>query len=303
VIGPCPACGSSGAQNAVHVREYSFARCGDCATLFCFNLAGDDHNEQLYHDETYFQNPQFTKSEDGGYHGYKSYMADRTEIVEKFNGVLAKIESFRSPGTLLDVGAGPGFLLSAANLRGWNGIGIDLNNWAVQYAQDCGLDVRAESFADAAFEEDSFDAVTMMDLLEHVDDPGRLVAEASRVCKPGAVLAILTPDAGSLVSRALGRRWPELQRAPEHLTLFSVRGLAALLASHGFKVLGWHWIGKTSSVGTLLADIMPVAPKTGRRVQRLLQGKAVSERRLHLNSFTKFCIYCRRLKPDAPVNG
>lgn len=205
------------------------------------------------------------------HHGYLDYLADREFIEQKFDRVLAQLEQWVRPARLLDVGAGPGFLLNAARHRGWEAEGIDLNPWAAEHAR-CELRARVTvgTLEGAAFEDASFDAVTMMDLIEHVEDPAAAVAEAARITRHHGGLAILTPDAGSPVSRLLGARWPEVQRAPEHLVLFSVRGLSELLEHHGYEVLGWHPIGKVSSVATLLADVAPLAPGTAQAADRFL---------------------------------
>jgi SAM-dependent methyltransferase len=123
---------------------------------------------------------------------------------------------------------------------------------------------------------------------------GLFLAAAWRVLRPGGVLAVLTPDAGSRVSRALGRRWPEAIRAPEHLTLFSARGLAKLLAAHGFETIGFHSVGKASSLATLAADVAPVAPRTVGAAGRLLAALGADERTVHFDPRTKFCLYARK---------
>ena len=291
----CPACASTAIGKAPSVRGFVFRRCRHCSTLFCVDGPKDDGSHgQLYLDGGYFQNPDFDSPETGGYHGYKQYFADRVQIEEKFDRVLVNIECLHTVGALLDVGAGPGFLLSAARARGWAGCGVDLNHWAADQARNEGLDVMGVSLFDAELADDSFDAVTMMDLLEHVSNPVELIAEASRLTKPGGVLAVLTPDAASPVSRLLGARWPELQRVPEHLTLFSAQGLAALLERHGFDVIGWHWIGKQTTVLTLISDVSPVAPSIGRRLHKWSQNRRIGKRVYNLNPYTKFCLYARR---------
>jgi ubiquinone/menaquinone biosynthesis C-methylase UbiE len=43
------------------------------------------------------------------------------------------------------------------------------------------------------FEDNSFDAITMFDLLEHVPDDAKAIAEAKRVLRPGGYLLVSTP--------------------------------------------------------------------------------------------------------------
>jgi hypothetical protein len=142
----------------------------------------------------------------------------------------------------------------------------------------------------------------MMDLLEHVPDPGALVAKAAHITHPGGSLAILTPDAGSPVSRLLGPRWPEIQRAPEHLVLFSVRGLARLVEQYGYRVTSWHSVGKTSSVATLFADVAPALPSFGRGLERVAARNVLGRRTFKLDPHTKFCLYARRM-PNGDGSG
>lgn len=294
----CPACGSSRLRPRVRVRELSFARCASCHTLFCVDPPPAESTATLYAGTDYFENPRYDSPETGGYHGYQGYLSDRRHIEAKFAQILERVERFRPAGRLLDVGTGPGFLLSAARARGWDGEGLDLNGWAARFArEEIGVRVREGSLPDAALAADAFDAVTMMDLLEHVADPGVLVAEAARVLRTDGVLCVLTPDAGSIVSKLLGTRWPELQRAPEHLVLFSARGLAALLERHGFEVLGWHSVGKTSEVGTIIADVSPAAPGVGHVLGQVAARHGVSERVVSLDPHTKLCLYARLTQP------
>ena len=135
----------------------------------------------------------------------------------------------------------------------------------------------------------------MLDVIEHVPDGDGLIAEAARVVRPGGALAILTPDAGSPISRALGRRWPEVRRPGEHSVLYSVHGLAALLRRHGFAAAGWHSIGKTASLATLVADAGSAAPRLAKRVRAGLERTPAGGHVVEFDPRTKFCLYARRL--------
>jgi SAM-dependent methyltransferase len=277
------------------VRTYEFLRCGSCRTLFLARPIDETATTHLYEDSSYFANPDFDSAESGGYHGYLDYMEDRAPIEEKFARVLERIEHWHAPGSLLDVGAGPGFMVSVAGRRGWTAQGIEINPWAVEFASnELGLDVRLGTLEDLELQPANVDVVTMMDLIEHVSKPDTLVAKAAEITKPGGVLGILTPDAGSPVSRLLGRRWPEVKRVPEHLVLFSVSGLGALLSRHGYEVLEWHSIGKRSSLATLAADVSPIAPSVGNRLRARLAGSRIGDRQFELDPKTKFCLYARR---------
>jgi 2-polyprenyl-6-hydroxyphenyl methylase/3-demethylubiquinone-9 3-methyltransferase len=94
---------------------------------------------------------------------------------------------------VLDVGCGGGILADAMARKGANVVGIDLAVKALKVAQLHALEagtpnveyreISAEAIA--AQEPASFDAVTCMEMLEHVPDPASVVAACSKLVKPG----------------------------------------------------------------------------------------------------------------------
>jgi SAM-dependent methyltransferase len=304
-VTPCPACHAAISKPAFRGPPRSFRRCRSCGTLFDTEPPTPEEVKALYEGKDYFVKDDAEGADE--LWGYADdYLADRDFIEAKFDRVLAHVEKYVAPGRLLDVGAGPGFLVAAAKRRGWDASGLDFNEWAAQYARDeLGLDVRVGDLAAGAFAGERFDAVTLMDVVEHVSDPDDLVGRVAEIVKPGGVVALLTPDAGSRVSRLLGRRWPEVRRPGEHMVLFSVRGLSATLARHGFAAAGWHSIGKTAPVATLLADVTPVAPRWSNKLRDVVGERSIGKRVVELDPRTKFVLYARRVETPvaAPTAG
>lgn len=96
-----------------------------------------------------------------------------------------------SPCRVLDLGCGAGFLANHLAEAGHQVTGIDMTpeNLPIARAHDATRSATYE-FGDACelrFPDASFDVVCAMDLLEHVDEPEKLIAEASRVLRPGGV--------------------------------------------------------------------------------------------------------------------
>jgi SAM-dependent methyltransferase len=76
--------------------------------------------------------------------------------------------------------------------------------------------------------------VTMIEFLEHVPEPAAFLESAARWLRPGGLLYITTPNAESLNRRALGLGW-SIFSPPEHMTIWTARGLSHALAKTGFQ--------------------------------------------------------------------
>jgi 2-polyprenyl-3-methyl-5-hydroxy-6-metoxy-1,4-benzoquinol methylase len=280
--------------------DHSFLRCRVCGSLYDSHPPTATEAKRLYEGSEYFVRDAAEDPDDDTLWGYpENYLEQRPFIDAKFDRVLQHIERYVRPGRLLDIGAGPGFLVAVAERRGWSAVGLDLNKWAAEYARDeLGVDVRAGDLADDPFPDEQFDAITMMDVVEHVPDPDELLARVAGLVRPGGTLALLTPDAASPISRLFGRRWPEVRRPGEHVVLFSVPGLTKALARHGFVASGWHSIGKRAPVAAFMADVAPVAPAWTARLREAVAERPIGKRVVELDPRTKFCLYARRL-PDA----
>ena len=100
---------------------------------------------------------------------------------------------------VLDIGCGGGLLAEALTLRGARVCGIDLSPSMIDvarlHAHESGLaiDYRLESAEQLSLrDEPPFDLISCMELIEHVDDPGALLASAARLLRPGGSLFIST---------------------------------------------------------------------------------------------------------------
>ena len=101
-----------------------------------------------------------------------------------------------APCRVLDLGCGAGFLSNYLAARGHQVTGIDTTaeNLPVARANDGSHSVRYE-LGDACalpYADGSFDVVCAMDLLEHVEEPERVIAEASRLLAPGGLFVFHT---------------------------------------------------------------------------------------------------------------
>jgi SAM-dependent methyltransferase len=140
------------------------------------------------------------------------------------------------PGdAVLDVGCSSGDRMLVLKQAGLKPAGCDIGATADFARSITGLDVRRGTLEEARFEDGRFRAVTLHNVLEHVHDPRRLLAEARRVLAPGGWLVVQSPSASSLQARIFGRRWAALD-VPRDLYYYTPALLARLLEGAGFEV-------------------------------------------------------------------
>jgi ubiquinone/menaquinone biosynthesis C-methylase UbiE len=168
----------------------------------------------------------------------------------------------RAGGRLLDVGCGTGdFLSEMQQQRGWSVMGLEPARHAARYAHDEeGLSVLAGVLNQAPLADQSFDAITFWDVLEHVYHPRAVIAEAARLLRPGGVLVINHPNIESLDRRIFGRYWLGYE-LPRHLYLFPAALLRQLMAEQGLyeveqRCLYGSYSATISSLQFLLSEYL-----------------------------------------------
>lgn len=182
-------------------------------------------------------------------------------------------------GKLLDVGAATGTFLLNAKKRGWDVAGLEISGYASEQAQKEGLDVRTGTLEARLFEPQSFDVITMFDLLEHVPNPDQTIALAKNLLKPNGLLVLNLPDAGSVYAKLTGKLWP-LIVPPEHLCLFNQKNLAMLLKHHDLDVMEIAKIGKRFKPAYILQVLYTV------RYQKIWKKLADAIKDTMLNSIS-----------------
>ena len=145
----------------------------------------------------------------------------------------------RIPGRLLDVGCGKGVFLQRMHKLGWSVTGIDFDAKAIENAKKThgdGLTFMNTNLAGARFPNDSFDAVAMSHVIEHVPDPVALLIEVRRILKKDGRLVITTPNIRSFGHEKFQDCWAGLD-VPRHLQIFSLPALQACAQKAGFNIM------------------------------------------------------------------
>lgn len=107
----------------------------------------------------------------------------------------------QSARAILDVGCGTGFYYPLLSRHAQSIVGVDVSKSMLQAARQLieqrrlsNCSVKECSALDLSFEDDSFDVVHCWDVLHHVSDMRRTLAEVHRVLKPGGRLICIEPN-------------------------------------------------------------------------------------------------------------
>jgi len=148
---------------------------------------------------------------------------------------LRALERFQPGGRLQDVGCGTGVFLGEAQRSGrWELMGVEPSPQAAAYAQEAlGISVLAQRFDEADLPAGHFDAITMWNVLEHLDSPIRDLRRAYQLIRPGGWLVLAIPNVDGSGAKLFGRYWMGWD-LPRHLYLFPKKQLRRILGEIGF---------------------------------------------------------------------
>ncbi|MFA5844063.1 MAG: class I SAM-dependent methyltransferase [Coriobacteriia bacterium] len=178
------------------------------------------------------------------------------------------------PGIFVDIGCGTGGNVAPlANVACCDvAIGIEPDAGARAACETKGLDVRDGTAASLPFDERSASAITMLDVMEHLDDDAGALAESARVLAPHGVLVVTVP-----AMRAL---WSPHDERNHHRRRYSLSQATGLVESAGFDVV------EATYFNTLL--LLPVA--LVRIAQRILRHGGASQERMPSPALNR-CLY------------
>jgi 2-polyprenyl-3-methyl-5-hydroxy-6-metoxy-1,4-benzoquinol methylase len=161
------------------------------------------------------------------------------KLMEGFEASLDELWEQAAPRSILDVGCGEGVLTHkwAERLGDGRIVGIDLDDpklraeWEQRRRPN--LEYRAEEATDLSFGDGEFDMATAIEVLEHVPDPERTLAEMARVAERWLLVSVPREPVWRMTNMARGAYLRELGNTPGHVNHWSKRSFVSLLSRYG----------------------------------------------------------------------
>lgn len=224
--GTCVCCGQAELKAVYRVHSCTIARCPSCG--LGRTILEQDFDFEAYYSESYFHG--------GAADGYADYTGSEGTLRLEFQDALHHVLK-RTPQreNLLEFGCAYGFFLDEAARHFRQVEGIEFSADAARVCQTRGLKVTT-GVVDETTLRGPYDAAVGLDVIEHIPEPQEVVRLIGQRLKPGGVLLLRTGDWGSLLARAMGKRW-RLMTPPQHLSFFTETSMQRMIERAGLRVL------------------------------------------------------------------
>lgn len=221
----CPLCGNADIKKKYTDAQIPVWQC-DCGAVFLSPFPSTEKLKQMYGQDYYNSWGLSSNNE-----------AEPREMKKAtFISRMRRISKFLKKGKVLDVGCATGYFLEVASDAGWDVYGVEVSEFSSRLARNkFGYKIFNGTLEQARFADNTFDLITLSDLLEHIRDLDTFLGEVIRILKPNGLLMIVTPNVASLSRLLMGARWSHYKE--EHLYYFSPATVKKLLEKNGLSTL------------------------------------------------------------------
>ncbi len=248
---PCNICGINDEAFLFYAPE-RIVRCNQCGLIYN-NPRLDTNSLKKIYSKDYF----VLDSNDYGinYKAYANYIGEENVIVSSMQRRMKKVEKYvYRKGRVLDIGCAVGFSLVAAQKLGWEAYGIEFSDFCVNFAKSRSINVYHGTLNSFNDKEESFDAVTMWDYLEHSPDPLNDLKICRKFLKKGGVIVLSVPNIDSWSFPLLKKNWIGFKNI-EHFYYFSRNTMSRLAQLAGLTMEDSFYHGKYVSLSFFLSRV------------------------------------------------
>lgn len=232
----CLCCGSQAISKVLDCKDFTVSfnvfevwACGNCSFRFTQNIPSVADIGRYYQSSNYISHSDTKEGiVNRLYHLVRNFtLKSKSKLIQNVTGL--------QNGKLLDIGAGTGAFCHSMIQNGWQVIGLEPDEDARKIStQKFNLRLQEiENFYH--LENNSFDAITLWHVLEHVHELNKYCEQFYKLLKSSGRLVIAVPNYTSHDAEKYGKYWAAYD-VPRHLYHFSPKSMEVLLLAHGFEV-------------------------------------------------------------------
>lgn len=231
----CPICSHGESSSFLQVKDYTVSnevfhlvQCIQCKFVYTDQPPAQDEIGKYYQSSDYISHTDSKK----GLFNQVYQLVRNISLKHKFN--LLKSSTDQKNGQLLDYGCGTGAFLKYAKNKGWNVVGMEPDEGAREKASLLlGTPVSSPSHLNHLIS-NSFDAISLWHVLEHVHDLHDTLDEFKRLLKNNGILIVAVPNHSSWDAKYYKQYWAAYD-VPRHLYHFTPDSIDRLLTVKGFS--------------------------------------------------------------------
>jgi len=222
----CPGCLNGRTKLHVIKNCYPIQRCLDCELLFVHPQPSKEEIGKLYSASYFSRGNKYVVALDSRQD--PNWLNDQSKV--------QLVKRWCSGGNLLDIGCALGGFLGVAKEHGFAVEGVEIGEYAAEQARDrFHIKVINGDIYSANLAPESYDVITMWDVIEHLTDPDLALEKITTALRPRGYVAFSTGDVSSAWARITGKHW-QLLTPPQHLYFFSPASVSRLLKRHDLSV-------------------------------------------------------------------
>ncbi len=236
----CPVCGDkdffkvlTAVDQTVSKKEFEIVECSKCSLRFTQDVPDESTISAYYKSEEYISHTNTNK-------GFinKLYQLVRGITLEQKQRNIEKMTGIKN-GRLLDVGSGAGLFVRHMKDKGWEVTGLEPDADARKQALSSYAVLLEPTEAMNNLEANSFDAITLWHVLEHVHELDSFLEKLKLLLKPSGIIFIALPNYNSLDAKTYETNWAAYD-VPRHLYHFNPDSINVLMKKHGLTVIKHH---------------------------------------------------------------
>jgi len=227
----CPLCLSNKIISTISSKDYSISKepfeiwqCTQCNFLFTQNIPDEESIGSYYASEEYISHSDTKK----GIVNRLYHIARKIMLGKKYR-LIKKISSGK---TILDIGCGTGYFLNDMKDKGFQTLGIEINEQARDFGkQHFGLNILPPEKLLSGKINQKFNVITLWHVLEHLYQPGLYLQRISELLDSKGVLILALPNPDSFDAQFYQKYWAGFD-VPRHIWHFTPQTIAKFVSEY-----------------------------------------------------------------------